>query len=241
MKTPGCLVPTVLIKQSGVLDYFDKAKPGEDDYGITEMLFSPGTATGALSLGYLKGVMRPLLSRDYKKDPTSYETLKNTDRKFIYEDDMPSAFHPGTQEININPKDKSAPVLAHELGHKEGMKKYPALTKAHRLGMVAGLLGSTGVPLLDNKEHSTNSAILGTLGFGTVLGSELDASTRGYKMLRNLGRSRLSALKSFIGVPTYLATALVPALEHKWKEHKGGFNKSEAVNTPKQLKDIFKL
>jgi hypothetical protein len=241
MKTIGCLVPTVLIKQSGVLDYFDKAKPGENDYGIPEILFGPNAALTALNMGYHSGVMRPLLRRDYKKDPTRYETLKNTDKKFISERSTASAFYPDTQKININPKDKSAPVLAHELGHKEGMRKYPMITKAHRAGMLAGLIGSTGVPMLNNKEHSANSAILGTLGFGTVLGSELDASTRGYKMLRNLGRSRLSALKAFIGVPTYLAAAATPALEYKWKEHKGGFNNSEVANTPKQLKDMLNL
>jgi hypothetical protein len=132
-----------------------------------------------------------------------------------------SHFNPMSGEINLGRGQRGPAILAHELGHAQGGK---ALMGANIGGKLAiPTLMSAG--LLSNNEHTgRNWAIGGSVAGAGLLASELDASRRGYKMLRGLGAGRKGALKAFMGIPTYLGVAGLPWLGHTAKKLTGSYN-----------------
>jgi hypothetical protein len=113
-------------------------------------------------------------------------------------------------------------VLAHEMGHAHGGK---ALGWANAIGKYVGGLGAGITGFAATNEGSQNGANIGTAGLGVTMLSELDASRRGYRMMRNHGHNRTSSLRSFVGIPTYALSMAAPQLLHSIKERMGGFDK----------------
>jgi hypothetical protein len=99
------------------------------------------------------------------------------------------------------------------------------------------LPGLGAITALASSDQNTSgaAAALGTLGGLSTLTSELDASRRGFKMLRGAGGSRAQALKAFIGVPTYALSTAMPWLAYKGKEMMGGFKTKQAGLPSRQL------
>ena len=121
-------------------------------------------------------------------------------------------------------------LRAHEIGHIAGK---PTILKtvgtrmpfqAVPLGAMAGAIGA------DRKNDWIANTIAGagTLAGGAVLADEVDASVRGYKVMRRLGKGRKAAAGAFIGVPTYAAIAAMPAMG--WGLRKRRQGKLEAAN-----------
>ncbi len=125
-----------------------------------------------------------------------------------------------TGKINLSKGQAGPGLLAHELGHKAGPK---ALIPARGIGMALSNLATFGALSSPDQDGSRGSAIAGTVAGAGTLASEIDASARGYKMLRGAGSGKLRALKSFLGVPTYALMAGLPALAYEVKRRSGGF------------------
>lgn len=132
-----------------------------------------------------------------------------------------SLYNPMLKEVVLVKGMKAPGVLAHELGHAAGGKGLMAANVVGKQGL--GL--STLLSLLSrDKQDGENTAMIGTALGGGLLASELDASRRGYRMLRDLGSGRKAALKSFIGIPAYLAATATPLLAHHTKSRLGGYD-----------------
>lgn len=152
-------------------------------------------------------------------------TLGNMLRHLLGKEEKPaqigSAYSPMTEEIVLAKGQKGPAILAHELGHARGGG---ALFLANVLGK-AGLGTLPVLSLMSQDEDKGHKlALAGTAVGGGMLASELDASRRGYRMIRDLGGSRKAALKSFIGIPTYLAAGSIPLLAHHMKKRMGGYD-----------------
>lgn len=110
-------------------------------------------------------------------------------------------------------------ALAHEMGHAQNPRLARAGVHAKNFSGLGTLtaLGSA------NQDVARTGAATGTALGGLNLLSELDASRRGFKMLRGVGAGRGAALKAFIGIPTYALATAIPALAYKGKQLMGGF------------------
>lgn len=119
--------------------------------------------------------------------------------------------------------------IAHELGHITGMQPGRLMGKLQRISYTGGRASALGLPALmafNRNEKLDQAASVGTpLLMAPALAEELRASGRGFKYLRRLGSGRLRAATAFFGVPTYMLAAALPALMHKWKKHRGYYNK----------------
>jgi len=132
-----------------------------------------------------------------------------------------TSYSPLTREIILAKGYKSPGVLGHELGHVGGGKK---LMTANILGKF-GVGAATQLSLLSSNESTgRNIAGAGVVAGGGLLASELDASRRGYKAIRALGGGRGAAMKAFVGIPTYLGVAGMPAVAHATKKYMGGYD-----------------
>ena len=108
-------------------------------------------------------------------------------------------------------------IRAHEAGHVAqnlGGKNLP-FNRNIRQAFVFAPLGATSA--LVNKDKSNDKVATGVAAAGTLvalptLHNEVDASVRGYKIMRKLGSSRMRAAGAFVGVPTYATIAAMPAL-----------------------------
>ena len=118
---------------------------------------------------------------------------------------------------------KNSPsILAHEIGHSF---QRPKLLRGS--GLLANIVTpfSTGGSLLaSDKDTSRNVALAGAAASAPLALVELDASRRGYKLLRSAGAGRMRSLGSFVGVPSYLKSAMIPYLSHRVKDSMGGFD-----------------
>lgn len=132
-----------------------------------------------------------------------------------------SSFNPLTGEINLARGQRGPAILAHELGHAQGGK---ALMGANIGGKLAIPLLMSGGLISNNEDTGRNWALGGSAAGAGLLASELDASRRGYNMLRGLGAGRKGALKAFLGIPTYLGMASLPWLGHTAKKLTGSYN-----------------
>jgi hypothetical protein len=134
-------------------------------------------------------------------------------------------------------------IRAHEAGHVAqnlGGKNLP-LTKISRQAFMLAPLGATSA--LVNKDRSNDKVATGIAAAGTLaalptLHNEVDASVRGYKVMRKLGSSRMRAAGAFVGVPTYATIAAMPALG--WGARKLRQARSEKKE-PKQLSAKLRL
>lgn len=116
-------------------------------------------------------------------------------------------------------------IIAHELGH---IRAPAFLGKMQPIGAL-GSFGLNIKSLLNTSDRDVakrdaylSSAVLGA----SLLPSEIDASVRGYKLMNSLKnklplRHRLMAA---IGLPTYIAGSLAPALTYKIREKMNLFN-----------------
>lgn len=131
----------------------------------------------------------------------------------------------GRPMLAYNTKYKTPGILAHELGHHLGGK---TLARMHTLGRFGSGLGTIGALAATNEDTSRNRAYAGTASFLPTMISEIDASRRGAKIMKNLklpGR-----WKAFAGLPSYAIAASAPMMAHYGKKFFGGFT----PNTPQQ-------
>jgi hypothetical protein len=120
---------------------------------------------------------------------------------------------PGEKGVLFRPKKSPDFVRAHEVGHilqkPTLIKSLPRLAGNYApLAAVGGLIGT-------ERENDKKAAIIAGAGTAMALPTlvnEVDASARGYKVMRKLGASRMRAAGAFVGLPTYGAMAAIPAL-----------------------------
>lgn len=119
----------------------------------------------------------------------------------------------GKEGVLFRPKKSPDFVRAHEVGH---VLQKPTLIKSlprmaanfAPYGAVAGLLGT-------DRENDKKAAIIAGAGTAMALPTlvnEVDASARGYRVMRKLGAGRMRSAGAFIGLPTYGALAAIPGL-----------------------------
>lgn len=135
----------------------------------------------------------------------------------------------------VHASEKAHPgIWAHEAGHAaqiRGMQKGKLLDRLLFKGRTSPLpgiaSGTSGLASMFARDRD-QSAILSTAAAGFMapdLLSELDASRRGYKMLRRFGANRGTAARAFSGTPSYAAVALAPLLVHAVRSRMGSFDK----------------
>jgi hypothetical protein len=123
-------------------------------------------------------------------------------------------------------------VRAHEAGH---VAQNPSIIKGlPRLGLHAAPWGALTAAIgtdRKNDRKATVAAGLLTAAAVPTLHNEVDASVRGYKIMRKLGGSRLRSAGAFVGVPTYAAIAAMPAIG--W-----GMRKARQARQEKRAKQL---
>jgi len=143
--------------------------------------------------------------------------IMNRQRRGLHK--APGAYDFMQQEIITNPKYRSPAVVAHELGHYRG-------GKALGISGVAGKnlmgLGTAGALWSSDENTSKNFALGGTAAAAPMMASELDASWRGMRAMRQAGLK--GGWRAFGGLPTYAAVSAAPMLAHYGKKYFGGFN-----------------
>ncbi len=133
----------------------------------------------------------------------------------------PSSFYkPYYRAVTLNKGTRGPGLLAHELGHAEGSK---ALIGSNLIGKTALPYFMSGTLLADNKDKAKNWATASLLPAAGLMASELDASRRGYRMMRGLGAGRMKSLTSFAGIPTYALSSSIPWLSYWLKSGAGGY------------------
>lgn len=145
--------------------------------------------------------------------------------------------HAGVDFLNRKayiPKGSNPGVVAHELGHILAPKLLGLLQIPGKVG--GGLAGLISAVRQDQDKARRDSLIASGILGTTLLPSEIDASIRGYRALGALDKtkgalrpqllSRLSRMRSFAGLPTYLMTTAAPFLTYKIREGLGVFDNS---------------
>ena len=163
---------------------------------------------------------------------------------------VPKGAVPGSEKGAFIRK-RNAPdfIRAHEIGHvSQDLAKTPvraAWTKASRGAFGLAPLGILSAVVNKDKENDSKATAIagaGTLAALPVLHNEIDASARGYKVMRRLGSSRLRAAGAFAGLPTYATMASLPALgwgARKLRQSKSEKSKQLSMKTHKaQLKEL---
>lgn len=146
------------------------------------------------------------------KNPSLEKEIENMENAF---------YHSNSNGIYLGKNLKRNGILAHEMGHAEDPK---LLTTLNPLGkMVSG--GATLVSAFVRPQSAARlAAKIGTLGYGGTLASEISASTRGYKMLGDAGAEKFSdKIQAASGLPTYILSALLPAMTYKGRKFLGAF------------------
>jgi hypothetical protein len=105
-------------------------------------------------------------------------------------------------------------VRAHEVGH---VLQKPTMAKAmtKKLLLKSSMLGAGAALVGTGSQHdktATGIAGLATAAALPTMVNEIDASAKGYRVMRKLGAGRVNSAKAFIGVPTYASVASIPAL-----------------------------
>lgn len=111
-------------------------------------------------------------------------------------------------------------IIAHELGHALQHRAWWPIRTAANIAA-----GYTSLPILfSDDENKARRAANVTTGLGAVtLANELEASIRGARMM---AKNKIPGrFKAFLGIPTYLLTALMPQIAYKTKKHFGGYSK----------------
>lgn len=155
----------------------------------------------------IKNVIRAVMGRDMKKmDPGAH-------------------YNHEARQIALSDLHSGPGVAAHELGHHFGGTK---MLHVNVRGKPLSTFGTLLALMSPNENAAQAAAAAGTAGGIMTLASELDASRRGYKLLRGLGGGRRASLKAFAGIPTYLIAGAAPALAYFGKGSLGGFDKRES-------------
>lgn len=133
------------------------------------------------------------------------------------------------KEITLGTKMMRPGALAHEMGHLAQNPKALIAGKALAGGQILGLLGAT---MSDDENKSLGFSAAGSAAHGLgMLAPEVDASAKGYRMLRQMGSGRGGAMKAFVGVPTYAAATAVPMIVHFLRKSMGSFDGKERPTT----------
>lgn len=137
-------------------------------------------------------------------------------------ENMENAFYsPSMNGIYLGKNLKRNAILAHEMGHAEDPKLLSALNS---LGKLVGGSSTLVSAFVRPQATARLAAKIGTLGYGGTLSSELSASARGYKMLGDAGEKKFSEkIQAGSGVPTYILSALLPAMTYKGRKLLGAF------------------
>jgi hypothetical protein len=123
-------------------------------------------------------------------------------------------------------------ALAHELGHIE----QPRFMR-HPIGRAIGPHGSglaslyTAIGTRDEKKGKIAAAV-GTAAMLPTIASEVDASVRGIRALRQGGMRGARTLTPGVGLASYGAVAALPYLTHKTKKAFGGYKPKDHKTVP---------
>jgi len=120
-------------------------------------------------------------------------------------------------------------VLAHELGHAQQLKKYktPGMIGYRQATGAAAGIGTMVAAFSKDEDRAKKGAIAGTLGGIGLVGQEVGASARGARLLGKAGVKGMRRWSPYIGIPTYAALALAPALAYLIKRSLGGYSKTD--------------
>ena len=149
---------------------------------------------------------------------------------------MGASYNPTTNTVNV-PKTGYG-ITAHELGHAEQYKNplyRKTIAPLSRIGRAAGQLGVLAPILTDNEQEARRNSLIASAMQVPTLIEEVDASRRGSRLLtKELMKkpvaagnqaskvaSTLMKLRPFVGVPTYLLTAMAPYLIYKYMKGRG--------------------
>ena len=140
-------------------------------------------------------------------------------------------------------------IRAHEAGHVAqnlGGKNLPLTKISHQAFMLAPLGAASALVNKDkaNDNTATGIAAAGTLAALPTLHNEVDASVRGYKIMRKLGSSRLRAAGAFVGVPTYATVAAMPALgwgARKLRQARSEKKESKQLSAKLRLRELARV
>lgn len=136
-------------------------------------------------------------------------------------------------------------VMSHELGHASNFnsknlfrKLTSKLYTPGKLAPVAAMFAN----ILGHKKMTTAQQLgvsaLSSLLYSPVLIEEFSASNKGSKLLRGKGKDVMDSLKSFSGVPTYIAYGLMPYLQ-VGSQHLWGVNKKASFYRPSPLRQFL--
>lgn len=132
-----------------------------------------------------------------------------------------SNFMPLTHSVFLNKGTRGPGMLAHELGHAEGSAKLITGNLKGRYWLPWFTMGALAS---DSPTTGRNWALASMIPAAGVMASELDASRRGYRMMRDLGAGRMKSLTSFSGIPTYVLSSSIPTLSYWLKRSAGGYH-----------------
>lgn len=151
------------------------------------------------------------------KDLSNGNPLKEKDLS-----SMRNAFYyPAKKGIFLGNDFRRNAILAHEMGHSEDPS---ILTTINPIGKSLGTMGALATAIVRPQAQAKLAAKLGTLGFGGTLASEASASTRGYNILGDAGEQKFSEkIQAASGLPTYILSALLPAMTYKGRKLLGAF------------------
>lgn len=169
---------------------------------------------------YTRSVLDPIREmRELTRETTNPISKWSLNRKRRAMHKMPGGYDLIHKEIITNPKYRSPAIFAHELGHHRGGR---ALGLTGLAGKNLMGLGAAGALWSGDENTSKNFALGGTAAAAPMMASELDASWRGMRAMRQAGLK--GGWRAFGGVPTYAAIATAPMLAHYGKKYFGGFN-----------------
>lgn len=135
---------------------------------------------------------------------------------------------------------KHPAIAAHEYGHAIGnVMKKPAMYAISK--MLSSAAPTTAMLIAPKNETVAQVASVAAPILGLpMLKEEIGASYRGSKVLENLAKrnrlklSRLSKLKPFMGVPSYIALLAAPSLGYGALKSTGFYDKPEAAEKIKR-------
>lgn len=176
-----------------------------------------GTATNADQWNKLKEIANKSAPIEFVKRP-----LQLFDMGGAYYVPAAGAQSIGMTGNNVLLKgDHGLAMAAHEVGHHQGMTKYPRLL--NRFAGIPSSIGHSIAPLYTSyTDDSTNgliSALAGTALTTPQLLSEFDASRRGGNIMKEITGKH--SMKPYGGLPTYLLQASTPLLTHLGKKSLG--------------------
>ena len=124
----------------------------------------------------------------------------------------------------------SVTTFAHELGHaaQNGKNFMQLSNKLRPFNFFSSMASPVAVALNKDEQQGAAIAALSTLPTLPTIINELDASAKGYRIARDVAKvSRLRALGTFRGIPSYLAASFAPASTWAIKKMTGAYDSDE--------------